>query len=87
MLSEAKTMPIYYYKAKEKGCPYCESGFEQLQSMSETPLKKCPRCGGPVRKIPAKFSGGTPTLSNGNLRDKGFTKLVNKGDGSYEKVT
>ena len=80
-------MPIYCYKAKEKGCPHCEKGFEQLQSMNDAPLKKCPQCGAPVRKVPAKFSGGAPMLSNSNLRNKGFTKLVNKGDGSYEKVT
>lgn len=79
-------MPIYQYKAKEAGCDYCREGFEQMQSMSAKPLTKCPKCGHPVKKVPARVSGGTPTLSNGNLRDKGFTKLVNRGD-AFEKVT
>ena len=79
-------MPIYLYKAKEGGCDTCREGFEQMQSMSAKPLTKCPKCHGPVKKVPARVSGGTPMLSNGNLRDKGFTKLVNRGD-AFEKVT
>ena len=86
-------MPIYQYKTAEKdkaaqaGCDYCRDGFELMQSMSAKPLSKCPKCKNKVKKIPARVSGGTAMLSNANLRDKGFTKLVNKGGGTYEKVT
>ena len=80
-------MPIYKYKATGQGCEHCNEGFELLQSMSAAPVKKCPRCDRAVRKCPAAISGGVPTLSNGNLRDKGFTKLKNKGDGTFEKLT
>ena len=80
-------MPIYVYKAIEKGCPYCEKGFEQLQSMQAQPLKECPKCHAPIHKCPARVSGYVPTLSDGNLRDQGFTKLKRRGDGSYEKTT
>jgi putative FmdB family regulatory protein len=80
-------MPIYQYKAVEKGCDYCRAGFEQAQSMRDKPLETCPRCGAAVRKRPSLFSGGVALLSDGNLRDKGFTKLKKRGDGTYEKMT
>ena len=80
-------MPIYQYKAIKAGCDYCRSGFEQLQSMSAQALTKCPRCDAKIKKIPSRCSGFTPLLSNSNLRDKGFTKLQNKGNGTFEKLT
>jgi len=33
-------MPIYEYQ-----CQFCGHLFEELQSMSEAPLVKCPKCG------------------------------------------
>ena len=33
-------MPTYIYECNE-----CEHSFEQLQKMSDEPLKKCPECG------------------------------------------
>ena len=80
-------MPIYQYKAVAKGCGCCGGGFEVMQSMGERLLRKCPQCGGKVKKIPSVCGGGTAMLSTGNLRDKGFTKLERRGDGTYEKVT
>ena len=80
-------MPIYRYKSTGEGCSYCREGFDELQSMSARPLAKCPRCKGKVIKCPALCSGGVGMLSNGNLRDKGFTKLKNQGGGTFEKLT
>ena len=82
-------MPIYQYKSNdaEKSCPYCKGGFEMVQGMKDDPLTKCPRCGAGVKKIPSLCSGFTPVMSDGNLRDKGFTKLQKRSDGSYEKKT
>ncbi|MBN2376078.1 MAG: zinc ribbon domain-containing protein [Sedimentisphaerales bacterium] len=80
-------MPIYQYKSIGKGCEYCSKGFEQMQSMKDKPLTKCPKCSGKVKKVPALFSGYSPLLSDSNLRDKGFTKLVKKDKGTYEKTT
>ncbi|MBI9016027.1 MAG: zinc ribbon domain-containing protein [Phycisphaerae bacterium] len=80
-------MPIYVYKAKEDGCDSCKDGFEVFQTMSEKELTKCPQCGQPIKKVPANFGGGEPSMSNSKLRDLGFTKLVKRGDGSYENVT
>jgi putative FmdB family regulatory protein len=46
-------MPIYEYKAiKCKGaCHKCLEPFEIFQGINEKPLKVCPSCGGPVKKI------------------------------------
>jgi len=81
-------MPIYQYKAEKEGCAYCRDGFEILQNLKDPPLPVCPECKGPVKKCPSVIGkGGVPTLSDGNLRDKGFTKLKRRGDGTYEKTT
>ena len=80
-------MPIYQYKAVKESCPRCRDGFETMQSIKDKPLKSCPHCGQKVKKVPARFTGYLPLLSHGNLRDKGFTKLQRKGDGTYEKMT
>lgn len=39
-------MPIYEYE-----CQSCAHRFEVMQKFSDRPLKKCERCGGPVRKV------------------------------------
>ncbi len=80
-------MPIYEYVAVEGGCEYCRKRFEVLQSMGAEPLRNCPRCGAPVRKVPSRVTVVKDVLSPSNLRDKGFTKLVRKDKGVYEKVT
>jgi putative FmdB family regulatory protein len=49
-------MPIYEYE-----CESCRKRTEKIQKMSDPLLKKCPHCGGPLRKLissPAiQFSG------------------------------
>jgi putative FmdB family regulatory protein len=47
-------MPIYEYQTSQKsgkGCQQCRSRFEILQNLGEEPLRKCPACGGPVKKV------------------------------------
>lgn len=46
-------MPIYEYESKNlnKACPHCSRRFEVVQQMQEAPLRVCPRCGQPVRKV------------------------------------
>ena len=40
-------MPTYEYQ-----CDACEHNFDELQSYSDAPLKKCPKCGKPkLRRI------------------------------------
>lgn len=39
-------MALYEY-----ACESCGHRFEIIQKMSDPPLEKCPKCGGPVRKL------------------------------------
>jgi putative FmdB family regulatory protein len=45
-------MPTYEYECEE-----CGHRFEQLQKMSDDPLRECPECGGPVRRLIGAGSG------------------------------
>jgi putative FmdB family regulatory protein len=47
-------MPTYEYK-----CESCGHHFEKRQSMSDKPVKTCPKCGQPVRRV---ISGGTGVI-------------------------
>ena len=39
-------MPTYDYK-----CEDCGHTFEEFQKMKDTPIKKCPKCGGSVKRM------------------------------------
>ena len=39
-------MPTYDYQ-----CNDCGHSFEHFQKMSDSPLKKCPKCGGVVKRL------------------------------------
>lgn len=39
-------MPIYEYK-----CQKCGNEFEAMQKFSDSPIRKCSSCGGPVKKL------------------------------------
>jgi putative FmdB family regulatory protein len=44
-------MPVYEYE-----CPACEVVHEIQQRMADDPLRDCPDCGGPVKKIMSRSS-------------------------------
>ena len=78
-------MPIYEYEHIGKSCKLGKQ-FEMVQSMADNPLKKCPECGGKIKKLISSTNISTPK-TNSELRDLGFTKLVRRDDGVYENVT
>ncbi|MFQ5807471.1 MAG: FmdB family zinc ribbon protein [Phycisphaerae bacterium] len=86
-------MPTYEYVATDPkhGCERCRAPFEVKQSMHDPPLKKCPQCGGPVERLISRCAISTRSvksmLSDKNLKEKGFTKLVKEDEGRYRKVT
>jgi len=45
-------MPRYDYK-----CDACGHTFERQQKMSDDPVKKCPECGEPVRRLIGAVAG------------------------------
>ena len=52
-------MPTYDYV-----CDACDHAFEEIQSFSEKPLKKCPKCG--KRKLRRLFGAGAAILFKGS---------------------
>jgi putative FmdB family regulatory protein len=51
-------MPTYEYE-----CEKCHHQFEQVQKITEEPVKVCPICGGKVKRL---ISGGGGFLFKGN---------------------
>jgi len=51
-------MPTYEYE-----CEKCHHQFEQIQKMTDEPVKTCPVCGGEVKRL---ISGGGGFLFKGN---------------------
>jgi len=80
-------MPLYEYKCKK-----CGSVFEVIQKLSDTPIKNCLYCKGPVKKIinaPAiQFKGNgwyvTDYARKGRTDQK--PTLSTKGKSSKESV-
>jgi putative FmdB family regulatory protein len=52
-------MPTYEY-----ACDACEHQFEEFQSMSEQPLRKCPKCG--KKKLRRLFGTGAAVIFKGS---------------------
>src|SRR5215204_2430592 len=52
-------MPTYEYQ-----CDACNHNFDEFQSMTEKPLKKCPRCG--KETLRRLFGTGTAILFKGS---------------------
>ena len=55
-------MPIYEYK-----CKTCGVIVEEFQKIGDPPLKTCPKCSGPLKKL---FSIGTISVEYGNSQEK-----------------
>ncbi len=86
-------MPRYEYQSSNPSgaCEHCRGRFEVLQSMHDSPLRTCPKCGGPIERVISLCAvSGTMSeramLSDKNLKEKGFTKLVNEGGGRFRKT-
>ncbi|HSW46096.1 MAG TPA: FmdB family zinc ribbon protein [Phycisphaerae bacterium] len=87
-------MPTYEYRSCDPGktCDHCCERFEVMQAMKDAPLTICPQCGNPVQRTVSLCAVSTTQstrgmLSDKNLKQKGFTKLVNEGGGKFRKVT
>lgn len=88
-------MPQYDFIAVDREnrcCEYCTVPFEVFQSMSEDPILQCPKCGNAVKKFigscnVSKKKSTKSVLSDKNLSNNGFVKLVNEGGGKFRKTT
>lgn len=87
-------MPTYVYEILDDEGQGAGEFFEAVQSMKDAPLKKDPRSGRAVRRVPqapniaGKWSDlkARSALSNKNLERMGFTKYERKGKGYMERV-
>ena len=66
-------MPTYEYK-----CEKCGHRFERLQGITDEPLKKCPECGGKIKRM---ISAGAGIIFKGN----GFYQTDYKNAASKDK--
>ena len=66
-------MPTYDYE-----CNHCGHAFECFQTISETPLRKCPECG--KRQLNRLFGTGAAVM----FRGSGFYQTDYRSD-SYKK--
>lgn len=69
-------MPTYDYE-----CLKCGHNFEAFQTMTEAPLKKCPECGGKVKRL---IGAGAGIIFKGSgfyatdYRSKDYTEKAKK---------
>jgi putative FmdB family regulatory protein len=84
------TMPIYEYQHDSEKGAGCKDVFDAFQSMSDSPLWRCPTCGQPCHRILSTFGvgahGKAGILSKSNLEAHGFTQFTRRGKGYYEKT-
>src|SRR5215813_13314535 len=79
-------MPTYDYK-----CGACGHTFDELQSFSEPPLTKCPKC--KKKKLERLFGGGGAIIFKGSgfyetdYRRAGESKSESKGETNGETKT
>lgn len=82
-------MPTYEYQ-----CTVCGHRFEKFQSFSAEPIKECPVCGEPVKKVIAPagiiFKGSgwyiTDSKKSTSAVPAASTEKKSDGDGSTEKA-
>ncbi len=75
-------MPTYEYE-----CKSCSHTFEVFQSMSDQPLKECPKCGNEVRRL---IFGGAGVIFKGSgfyVTDKGKNTTAAASKPSADKKT
>jgi putative FmdB family regulatory protein len=65
-------MPIYEYQ-----CRSCGHRFEQMQKVSDAPLRKCPECSGRLEKL---ISRTAFLLKGGGWYAHGYSNTSESGD-------
>jgi putative FmdB family regulatory protein len=80
-------MPYYEYELGEGACAICGGRFTLRRPIDAPPLKVCPVCRKPVRKVISTFNSPVKLkpLSVSDAKKAGFTVLKRLGKGEYEK--
>jgi len=87
-LARIAAMPTYEYR-----CLSCDHHIEVVQSFSDEPLRECPKCGGPLRRvfhpvgIVLKGSGFYSTDNRGGSKHRTTEPKKESGDESKPSET
>lgn len=76
-------MPIYEYE-----CELCRKRTEKIQKISDPPCRKCPHCGGPLRKLvssPAIQFSGSGFYINDYAKKNGSSSEAKKKPGKKKE--
>lgn len=80
-------MPIYEYELEFDDCLMCSGRFEALQSVNDPPLKHCPTCGLPAKRVVSRAQFKTKVDSSADkAAKKGLTTYKRSQEGVWEKV-
>jgi putative FmdB family regulatory protein len=83
-------MPTYEYEHDGLRGENCPEVIEVTQPMTDEPLHTCPYCFHPVHRIVSMPLSANvqkeSKLTDRHLENTGFTKYVNRGDGTFEKA-
>ncbi|MFM1941403.1 MAG: hypothetical protein RI897_385 [Verrucomicrobiota bacterium] len=81
-------MPLYEYELCEGDCKMCGGKFTLRRPMDAPPLKDCPLCRKPVRKIISQVNTPkiTKPVSYTDAKKAGFTVLKKVSKGEYERL-
>jgi len=80
-------MPLYEYEPCDGECKMCGGRFTLRRPIDAPPVKDCPLCKKPVRKVISQVH--TPRASKpvsiSDAKKAGFTVLKRLGKGEYER--
>lgn len=66
----------------------CPGRFEVLQALDDEPLKYCPHCGQPAKRVVSRASIKTRNkLDHDKAGERGFTTWKKTGKGQWEKIS
>ena len=80
-------MPLYEYEPCDGECKMCGGRFTLRRPIDAPPVKDCPLCKKPVRKVISQVH--TPKVAKpvsiSDAKKAGFTVLKRLGKGEYER--
>ncbi|MCX7713907.1 MAG: zinc ribbon domain-containing protein [Chthoniobacterales bacterium] len=81
-------MPLYEYEPEGGECKICGGRFELRRPIDRPPLKNCPLCRKPVRKVVSLINTPklTKPLSVAEAKSAGFAVYERREKGVYERL-
>ena len=77
-------MPLYEFELCEGSCAVCGGKFTLRRPLSAAPLKNCPACKKPVRRVWSTFNS-PKAVSISDAKKAGFSVFKKVSKGEYER--